>query len=133
MHVFIRRFDNVACVRHVARRAQTGVGELLRHCPGFRAYYVLEAGEGVACSITIFDDRETARVAHEKAMSFIRASMVDLIDGEPQITEGEVLVSLGPKREPASSDRSFFLDQESLSEPLMTSAVEAFQQRAGLR
>jgi hypothetical protein len=50
----------------------------------------------VGCSITLFENRADALTANEKALAWIRASLADLIDGEPEITAGEVLVAITP-------------------------------------
>jgi hypothetical protein len=52
---------------------------------------VFEGGNGRAGSVTLFDSREVALAATEKALAWIRASMADLVQGEPEITTGEVL------------------------------------------
>jgi quinol monooxygenase YgiN len=91
MYVVIRKFDQMRSVREAARRAQTGIGELLRQSPGFRGYYVFDAGNGVGGSVTLFEDHDSASAANEKAMVWIRASLADLVQGEPEITQGEVV------------------------------------------
>ena len=42
----------------------------------------------------LFDSEETALTANEKALVWIRGSLVDIIDGGPAVTTGEVLVIL---------------------------------------
>jgi hypothetical protein len=44
----------------------------------------------------MFEDKEAALVANAKALAWIRASLVDVIDGEPDITMGEVLAVVSP-------------------------------------
>ncbi|WP_319004864.1 hypothetical protein [Microvirga lenta] len=47
-------------------------------------------------SISLFENREAALAANEKALAWIRASLTDVIDGEPEITMGEVLATVTP-------------------------------------
>jgi len=94
LYLVIRKFSQIRSVSEAARRAETGIGQILRQSPGFRAYYVFDAGNGVGGSVTIFEDRDSAQGANEKALSWVRASLLDLIQDEPEITSGEVLVSL---------------------------------------
>ena len=61
-----------------------------------RGYYVFDSGNGAGGSITLFDSREAALASNEKAMAWIRASLADLIQGEPEITVGEVLANVKP-------------------------------------
>jgi hypothetical protein len=55
---------------------------------------VFDAGGGIGGSVTLFASKEAAIAANEKALAWIRASLVDVIDGEPEITMGEVLVAI---------------------------------------
>ncbi len=41
--------------------------------------------------MTLFESREAAVAANEKALAWIRASLIDVVNGEPEITMGEVL------------------------------------------
>jgi hypothetical protein len=45
----------------------------------------------VGGSVSLFESRAAAVVADEKALAWIRASLIDVINGEPEITMGEVL------------------------------------------
>jgi hypothetical protein len=94
MYIFIRKFTGVRSVADAARRARTGVGEILRESHGFRSYYVLDAGEGVGVAVMIFADRESANAANDKVLEFVRASLHDLNLGDPEIIAGEVLVNI---------------------------------------
>ena len=96
MYVVIRKFSKMRSVPEAARRAESGIGQILRQSPGFQAYHVFDCGDGAGGSITLFDSRETALAANEKALSWIRASLSDLIHGEPEITAGEILATVKP-------------------------------------
>jgi hypothetical protein len=94
MYIFIRKFTKVRSVADAARRAKSGVGQILRKSHGFRSYYVLDGGEGVGVAVMIFEDRESAIAANDKVLEFVQASMHDLDLGEPEIIAGEVLVNI---------------------------------------
>lgn len=96
MYVVIRKFRNMRSVSEAARRAESGIGQILRQSPGFKEYHVFDCGSGVGGSVTLFDSREAALAANEKALTWIRASLADLIQGEPEITAGEVLATVKP-------------------------------------
>jgi len=91
MYLVIRKFNHVSSVADAARRAESGIGQLLKQSPGFLGYYVFDAGNGVGGSVTMFDTREDATAANEKALAWIRESLMDVIKGEPEVTVGEVL------------------------------------------
>jgi len=96
MYVVIRKFNHMRSVAEAARRAESGIGQILRHSPGFLGYHVFDGGNGTGGSVTLFDSRETAEAANEKALIWIRSSLADLIQGEPEITAGEILGSVTP-------------------------------------
>jgi hypothetical protein len=91
MYLVIRKFNHVSSVAEAARRAESGIGQVLKRSPGFQGYYVFDAGDGVGGSVTLFESREAAIAANERALAWIRASLIDVVDGEPEITMGEVL------------------------------------------
>jgi len=94
MYVVIRKFNHVHSVAEAARRAESGLGQMLKTCPGFLGYYVFDAGDGGGGSVTMFDSKEAGLAAHARALAWIRASLVDVIDGEPEVTMGEVLAAV---------------------------------------
>ncbi|TCU78343.1 hypothetical protein EDE08_101122 [Bradyrhizobium sp. R2.2-H] len=90
----IRKYTRVRSVADAARRARSGVGEILRQSQGFRSYHVMDAGDGVGIAVMIFDDCESANAANAKILAFVQASLHDLDLGVPEITTGEVLVDI---------------------------------------
>ena len=94
MYMFIRKYTKVRSVADAARRAKSGIGQILRESHGFRSYYVLDGGEGVGVAVMIFEDRESANAANAKVREFVQASLHDLDLGDPEITAGEVLVNM---------------------------------------
>jgi hypothetical protein len=94
MYMFIRKYTKVPSVADAARRAKSGIGQILRESRGFRSYYVLDGGNGVGVAVMIFEDRESAIAANRKVMDFVQASLHDLNLGNPDIIAGEVLVNV---------------------------------------
>lgn len=90
MYLIIRRFAHMRSVSEAARRAESGIGPMLKQESGFRGYYVFDGGNGVGGSVTLFESRDEALAANDKALAWIKASLSDLLDGEPEITAGEV-------------------------------------------
>ncbi|MBR1142958.1 hypothetical protein [Bradyrhizobium sp. AUGA SZCCT0431] len=94
MYIVIRKYTQVRSVADAARRAKSGVGQMLRESHGFISYYVLDGGDGVGVAVMIFEDRESANAANEKVLEFVQASLHDLNLGDPEIIAGEVLVNI---------------------------------------
>ena len=94
MYILMRKFAKVRSVADAARRAKSGVGRILRESPGFKSYYVIDGGEGVAVAVMVVKDRESAEAATDKVLEFVQASLLDLDLGDPEIIAGEVLVTI---------------------------------------
>ena len=94
MYMLIRKYTKVRSVADAARRAKSGIGQILRESRGFRSYYVLDGGEGVGVAVMIFEDRASANAANNKIREFVKASLLDLNLGDPEIIAGEVLVNI---------------------------------------
>jgi hypothetical protein len=94
MYMVIRKYTKVRSVADSARRAKSGIGQILRGSPGFKSYYVLDGGEGVGVALMLFENRESANAANDKVLQFVRASLHDLDLGDPEIIAGEVLVNI---------------------------------------
>jgi hypothetical protein len=94
MYMFVRKYTKVRSVADAARRAKSGIGQILRESHGFRSYHVLDGGEGVGVAVMIFEDRESANAANDKVLEFVQASLLDLNLGDPEIIAGEVLVNI---------------------------------------
>ena len=94
MYMYVRKYTKVHSVADAARRAKSGIGQILRESHGFRSYYVLDGGEGVGVAVMIFEDRESANAANDKVLEFVQASLLDFNLGDPEIIAGEVLVNI---------------------------------------
>ncbi|WP_027546932.1 hypothetical protein [Bradyrhizobium sp. WSM2254] len=94
MFIVIRKYTRLRSVADAARRAKSGVGQILRDSRGFKSYYVLDGGGGVGVAVMVFEDRESANAANGKVMEFVQASLHDLDLGDPEIIAGEVLVNI---------------------------------------
>lgn len=92
MHVVIRKFPNMQNVTEAARRAETGLGPILKTQPGFKGYYVIALEGGGGGSISLFDSADAAKASQQRAMSWIKENLTELGGGaEPDVTIAEVL------------------------------------------
>ena len=98
MYMFIRKYTKVRSIADAARRAKSGICQILKDSRGFKSYYLLDGGEGVGVAVMIFEDRESANAANDKVLDFVQASLHDLHLGDPEIIAGEVLLNI--KSEP---------------------------------
>jgi hypothetical protein len=89
MYIFIRKYTKVRSVADAARRAKSGIGQILRESRGFRSYYVLDGGEGVGVAVMIFEDRESANAATIKYWSLFKQACLTLILETPKSSRGK--------------------------------------------
>jgi len=101
MFCVTRRFSSMSSVQEAANRAEKGVAPILQRNPGFRGYYIIDAGDGVGVSITVFESREAAEQSREEVLGWIEANLSDLYREPPQITAGEVVVAVEAQGAPA--------------------------------
>ena len=91
MHTVIRRYEGVEDTAEVARRAVEEFGPMMSDRPGFQGYWVVDAGDNVMATITVFDTEEAATDSIAAAASWVRENMPDLVPNAPQVTAGETI------------------------------------------
>ena len=72
---------------------QGSVKALLEGIDGFQAYYLVRTGDG-AVSVSVYDDQIGAEESNREAAAWIRENLSDLSVNPPQISAGEVAISL---------------------------------------
>lgn len=112
MYVAIRRYDGIApdavdeFVRRVTAESsptssvaappadwaitEWGFAPLVSRTPGFEAYYLVDAGEGVIVSISVFADRAGAETSTREAADWVSGHLADLVQQPTEVLTGEV-------------------------------------------
>ena len=94
MFATIRRYDGVEQNRTTELTSK--VNEILvpklSKLPGFAGYYLIEAGNGVFSSLSLFETREQALESTKFVATWIREEKLDtMLPNEPKITSGQVV------------------------------------------
>jgi hypothetical protein len=76
----------------VAMEAEAFLG-LAGSIPGFRAYYMIDGGDGLIGSVSIFETREGIEECDRRAAEFVEERLGGFRLSRTEITEGEVLAS----------------------------------------
>jgi hypothetical protein len=95
MHAILRRYEGVEPSRTVelTRKVDNELIPKLKELPGFTGYYLIEAGNGVMTSISLFDTAEQADKSSRIASNWVRDEKLDsALPNAPKITFGEVVV-----------------------------------------
>ena len=94
MQATIRRYEGVDAARtnEVVERVNETLVPQLRELPGFSGYYVIDAGNGVLSSISLFETAEQAEESTKLVAAWISDENLDTaIPNAPKITSGKVV------------------------------------------
>jgi hypothetical protein len=94
MHATIRRYEGVDQNRTVeltGKVNETLVPKLSK-LPGFKGYYLIEAGDGVLSSLGLFETREQADESSKVAAGWLRDEKLETaFPNAPMITSGQIV------------------------------------------
>ena len=93
MYASIRRYKTKPGVAaELAQRVNQGAVPMLSQVSGFVAYYVVDAGNDVAVSVSVFQDEAGSIESNRIAASWVKENTASLVSGTPEIMAGEVTV-----------------------------------------
>jgi hypothetical protein len=95
MHVTIRRYEAVDQTRtsELVQKTEENLAPRLAKLPGFNGYYLIDTGNGVLSSISVFDTEADAEESTNVAFNWVREEKFETaLPNPPKITSGEVVV-----------------------------------------
>jgi hypothetical protein len=95
MYVAVRRYEGVTDSQKVAQLAREGFVPIISEMPGFVAYYLVDAGDGVTVSTSVFEHKDAEEQSTFRAGEFVQEHLLPLMPNPPQVTAGEVLAYKG--------------------------------------
>jgi hypothetical protein len=93
MYVAVRRFEGVTDSQKVAQVAKEGFVPLISEMPGFVAYYLVDAGDGVTVSTSVFEHKDAEEQSTFRAGEFVAEHLAPLMPNPPQVPAGAVVAS----------------------------------------
>jgi heme-degrading monooxygenase HmoA len=90
MYAAVRRYEGVTDPQKVAQVAQDFV-PIISEMPGFVAHYVVDAGDGVTVSTSVFEHKDAEEQSTYRAGEFVAEHLEPLLPNPPQVTAGEVV------------------------------------------
>lgn len=94
MHASIRKYRiGKEAVAALVVRVEDGFVPIISKLPGFLSYMVVDAGNGVVASLSIFDSEEAAEQSNSAAATWVRENLSDVITEPPEITAGEIALA----------------------------------------
>jgi len=94
MQATIRRYEGVDAARtnEVVERVNETLVPQLRELPGFSGYYVIDAGNGVISSVSLFETADQAEESTKLVTAWITDENLETaIPNAPKITSGKVV------------------------------------------
>jgi hypothetical protein len=94
MFATIRRYDGVDQNRttELTSKVNETLVPKLNKLPGFVGYYLIEAGNGVFSSLSLFQTREQAIESTKFVATWIREEKLDtVLPNQPKITSGQIV------------------------------------------
>jgi hypothetical protein len=91
MYVAVRRYEDVTDSRKVAQLGEEDYMPVISQMPGFVAYYLVDAGDGVMVSTSVFDHKDAEEQSTFRAGEFVGQDLDHLALNPPQVTAGEVV------------------------------------------
>ena len=92
MHASVRRY-RVRDMDALVDKVESEFVDQVKEIDGFVGYYVIDGDDGTAASVTVGDTAEAVAESVRLAATWVRESASDLVEGEPEVTVGEVRVS----------------------------------------
>jgi hypothetical protein len=95
MFATIRRYESIDNARtgELVKKTDETFLPSLTELPGFSGYYLIDTGNGVMSSISVFDTPEHAEESSRVASNWVREQKLEtVLPNEPKITSGEVVV-----------------------------------------
>ena len=96
MHAIIRRYDGVDQNRttELTNKVKETLVPKLSKLPGFKGYYLIDAGNGVFSSLGLFETPEQGMASTKLVTTWIREEKLDtILPNEPKITSGRVVAN----------------------------------------
>ena len=94
MHATIRRYDGVNenRVAELTSKVNESLVPKLEELPGFAGYSLIDAGNGVFSSLSLFETPEQGKESSTVVARWIREEKLEtMIPSEPEITSGQIV------------------------------------------
>jgi hypothetical protein len=105
MYATVRRYEGIDKVRseEITRKAKDNLLPSISKLPGFAGYFLIDAGEGVLTSVSLFESSDQAHESTRVAATWVRENdLVGALPNTPKITAGPLIVQGRPAVAPTN-------------------------------
>jgi hypothetical protein len=93
MYATVRRYEGVLDPDEVAKRTRESFVPLISSIDGFIAYYLVDAGDGVLVSTSVFETQAHEEESNEDAAAWVKENVAELEPNPPAISAGPVVAN----------------------------------------
>jgi hypothetical protein len=91
VHASVRQY-RVRDIDTLVAKVEEEFVDQVKAIDGFVGYYVIDGGEGAVASVTVGETADAVAESVRLAAAWVRDSVSELVEGEPEVTVGEVRV-----------------------------------------
>jgi hypothetical protein len=92
MYASVRTYAGNRDLADTLAEHEDDIRQVVGGIDGFRAYYLLKAGDGTT-SISVFEDQAGAEESNRAAAAWLAENLPDLDIAAPQVTAGEAVIA----------------------------------------
>ena len=94
MYTSIRRYEGLSpnAIGEIIKLVEEEFVPIVSAGAGFIGYHLVDAGDGVMATISLFKTEVAAEESNKAAASWVKENLAALLPNPPQITAGEVRV-----------------------------------------
>jgi hypothetical protein len=95
MHSSVRKYKG-SDPATIAAEVEKGFVDIVKGIDGFAGYYLIDGGDGTVVTITVAESEAAVDESAAKAAEWVQGNetVSSLMEGAPEVTNGEVLVSV---------------------------------------
>ena len=97
MFAAIRTYG-VTDIDELSELVQDGFLPIVESVPGFVAYYAIDAGDGIATSITVCEDNAGVDESTSREATWVEENALDFIQSGPAVVTGPVTAEIAATR-----------------------------------
>jgi hypothetical protein len=98
MHSSVRKYKltDAGAGKTIADEVNNGFVDIVKGVDGFGGYYLVDGADGTLVTITVAESPEAVEESAAKAAEWVKGNetVSSLMEGGPDVTNGEVLVSV---------------------------------------
>jgi hypothetical protein len=91
MHASVRRY-RTRDITALEQKVEDEFLEQVKPIDGFVGYYIIDGGGGDVASVTVCETADALQQITKLAGDWVRESLGDLVEGQPDVVAGEVRV-----------------------------------------